>query len=102
MKMKNAYDPGQKHGLNVFEWHGEEVIIVHPGAYLYELIPGQLVLFRRYDGLVWCGRTWPDFYAFELEKPMDAWDALQYLADLQRMRLANQDSDFSGQEQLPF
>ncbi|MGK7247391.1 hypothetical protein ACSPAH_23070 [Buttiauxella agrestis] len=62
-------------------------------------------MFRRYDGLVWCGRVWeypqPAWYEFEIDRPVDAWEALQWLTDKHRMWLANED-DFSGQEELPF
>jgi hypothetical protein len=99
--MKTGFDPAQREGLNLFAWYGEDVLIVHPGAYLSRITSGQLVMFRRPDGLVWCGRTWPNFYAFELEKPVDSLEALQWLADKHLMTQTNID-DFSLQEELPF
>ncbi|EAS9335152.1 hypothetical protein D5C48_23060, partial [Salmonella enterica subsp. enterica] len=103
--MKSDYNPGQREGLNSFKWHGEEVLIVHPGAYPQFIENGQIVMFKRYDGLVWCGRVWeypkPSWYEFEIDKPVDTWEALQWLSEKHRMWLANED-DFSGQEELPF
>ncbi|MGT2009432.1 hypothetical protein SPM35_23885 [Enterobacter hormaechei subsp. xiangfangensis] len=103
--MKSDYNPGQREGLNSFKWHGEDVLIVHPGAYPQFIENGQIVMFRRYDGLVWCGRVWeypkPSWYEFEIDKPVDTWEALQWLIEKHRMWLANED-DFSGQEELPF
>lgn len=99
--MKSGFEPAQTTGINRFNWYGENVVIVHPGGYLPQIISGECVMFSNGSGTVWCGRTWPGFYEFELERPVDIRQALDYLSSKHRMLQVNQD-DFSGQEELPF
>ncbi|EGK7500134.1 hypothetical protein IPU80_004512 [Escherichia coli] len=100
--MKNDYEPAQRCGINTFTRYDELVTIVYQGAFYDRARDGQIVLIQRTDGLFWFGRTWPECFVFELEKPVTVQEAFTFLCALQNMRLANEASDFSGQEELPF
>lgn len=100
--MKSDYEPSQRTGVNTFTRFGELVTIVYRGGFYDRARNGQVALMQRNDGLFWFGRTWPESFIFELEKPVTVQTAFAYLADLQRMHLANPGCDFSGQEELPF
>ncbi|HHU1575931.1 TPA: hypothetical protein ACUA4C_004835 [Escherichia coli] len=100
--MKSDYEPAQQRGINTFNRYDELITIVYQGAFYDRAREGQIALIQREDGLFWLGRTWLDSFVFELEKPVTVHEAFAFLYALQKMRRANEERDFSGQEELPF
>lgn len=102
--MKSGYEPGQQTGVNTFSMWGELITIIHPGAVVERLHPGQVLLLRRKDNLYWCGRAYNDEFVFLLgcAAPVPVGDAFDYLRAVWVMDEAHQEGDFLSQGELPF
>lgn len=101
--MKSGYEAGQRHGINRFRFCEEEITIIHTGAVEY-VIPGQILLLRRPDGMFWCGRAYNEAYMFlmEIAQPARVGEVFDYLHAAQRVRNAHTESNFVSQRELPF
>lgn len=102
--MKSGYEPGQSAGVNTFSMWGELITIIHPGAEVERISPGQVLLLRRDDNLYWCGRVYNDAFVFLLgcAVPVSVSDVFGYLRSVWVMEEAHQESDFVEQGELPF
>ncbi|SEL88233.1 hypothetical protein SAMN04487787_12817 [Kosakonia sacchari] len=81
--MKSGYEPGQRAGVNTFSMWGELITIIHPGAVVERLHPGQVLLLG-------CA------------VPVPVGDALAYLQSAWSMEEAHQEDNFVEQGELPF
>lgn len=102
--MKSGYEPGQRAGVNTFSMWGELITIIHPGAVVERLHPGQVLLLRREDNLYWCGRAYNDAFVFLLgcAVPVTVGDAIGYLQSAWSVKEAHQEDDFISQGELDF
>lgn len=102
--MKTGYEPGQRTGVNTFNHYGELITIIHPGAKVDQLHPGQILFLRRKDDLYWCGRVYNDVFIFLLDcaiaVPIE--DAFDYLRAAWIMAEAHKEGEFVEQGELDF
>lgn len=102
--MKSGYEPGLRAGVNTFSMWGELITIIHPGAAVERLHPGQVLLLRREDNLYWCGRVYSDAFVFLLgcAVPVPVGDAFGYLQSAWSVEETYQENNFVAQGELPF
>lgn len=102
--MKSDYEPEQTAGINTFNYWGEVVTIIHPGAGVETLRAGQILLLRRHDNSYWCGRVYNDAFIFLLGSPVPISKeaAFEYLRSLWKMAQVHHDADFVEQGELDF
>lgn len=103
MGFKDGFDASVTRGLQRFIHCDEMMVVVYSGAVLNNIFHGQVVFFQRTDGLYWCGRTYPDYYAFELELPINTViEGMAYIERVRYVRELHGDNFFDDQFELPF
>lgn len=102
--MKSGYELAQKTGVNTFNLYGERITIIHPGALVERLYPGQVLFIRREDDMYWCGRVYNDSFYFLLGAaiPVPVKDAFAYLRAAWAVEDAHIEGDFVNQGELDF